>query len=132
MFVGDPKSSPVAVATQALLTGAAASPGRARGRARVVTDPNASVELGADDVLIARTTDPSWVVRFMAVAGMAIDVGGTLSHAAMIARELGIPCVIGTGNGTHAIPEGALVELDGSQGTVRILDARSTDRPETA
>lgn len=94
----------------------------------MVTNPNAIVELGDDDVLIARTTDPSWVVRFMAVAGMAIDVGGTLSHAAIIARELGIPCVIGTGNGTQVIPDGAWLDLDGSQGTVKILDEPPTDR----
>ncbi|WP_409437352.1 PEP/pyruvate-binding domain-containing protein [Mycobacterium sp. SMC-14] len=131
-FAGDPGNPPAAVGGQALITGAAASPGRARGRARVVTDPSASVDLGAGDVLIARTTDPSWVVRFMAVAGMAIDVGGTLSHAAIIARELGIPCVIGTGNGTHVIPDGAWVEVDGSQGTVRILDKPPTDRSGNA
>ncbi|CAJ1502836.1 PEP/pyruvate-binding domain-containing protein [[Mycobacterium] holstebronense] len=129
-FVCDPNSAPVAsaVGEPPLITGAAASPGRVRGRARVVTNPNAIVELGDDDVLIARTTDPSWVVRFMAVAGMAIDVGGTLSHAAIIARELGIPCVIGTGNGTQVIPDGAWLDLDGSQGTVKILDEPPTDR----
>ncbi len=133
-FAGDPseQSSHAVEVIPSLITGAGVSPGRARGRARVVTDPAATVDLGADDVLIARTTDPSWVVRFMAVAGMAIDVGGTLSHAAIIARELGIPCVIGTGNGTQVIPDGAWVDLDGSQGTVRILDAAPTDRSENA
>lgn len=133
-FAGDPpaRTAGGGAPVQSLISGAAVSPGRARGRARVVTDPNATVELDADDVLIARTTDPSWVVRFMAVAGMAIDVGGTLSHAAIIARELGIPCVIGTGNGTQVIPDGALVEIDGSAGTVRILDAPPTDRSGTA
>lgn len=123
-FAGDPSLQPSgADVQQSVITGVGASFGRARGRARVVTDPSATVVLGADDVLIARTTDPSWVVRFMTVAGMAIDVGGTLSHAAIIARELGIPCVIGTGNGTQVIPDGALVELDGSQGSLRILGA---------
>ncbi|MFL0277919.1 PEP/pyruvate-binding domain-containing protein [Mycobacterium sp. SMC-19] len=133
-FAGDPpaRTAGGGAPVQSLISGAAVSPGRARGRARVVTDPNATVELDADDVLIARTTDPSWVVRFMAVAGMAIDVGGTLSHAAIIARELGIPCVIGTGNGSQVIPDGALVEIDGSAGTVRILDAPLTDRSGTA
>lgn len=133
-FVGDPGVCPAGDGARetSLITGTGASPGRARGRARVVTDPVASVTFGADDVLIARTTDPSWVVRFVAVAGMAIDVGGTLSHAAIIARELGIPCVIGTGNGTRLIPDGALVEVDGSEGTVRILAAPVTDRSGSA
>ncbi|RRR45910.1 hypothetical protein EHH44_08480 [Mycolicibacter terrae] len=113
---------------QSTISGVAASPGRARGRARVVTNPSAAAILGADDVLIARTTDPSWVTTFMMVAGMALDVGATMSHAAIIARELGIPCVIGTGNGTQVIPDGALVEIDGSQGIVRILDGPTTGR----
>lgn len=124
-FVGDPEMPPPGAGedVRPQIAGIGASPGRARGRARVVTDPAARVDLGADDILIARTTDPSWVIMFIAVAGMAIDVGGTLSHAAIIARELGVPCVIGTGNGTRLIPDGALVEIDGSQGTVRILEA---------
>lgn len=131
-FAGAPDEQPVGAADlRSAITGIGASPGRARGRARVVTSPSASVALGADDVLIARTTDPSWVMRFMGVAGMAIDIGGTLSHAAIIARELGIPCVIGTGDGTRVIPDGALVEIDGSQGTVRILDA-TTERSGNA
>lgn len=68
----------------------------------------------------------------MTVAAMALDVGATMSHAAIIARELGIPCVIGTGNGTQVIPDGALVEIDGSQGTVRILEAPPTGRSGSA
>jgi pyruvate,water dikinase len=104
------------------ITGIAASPGCARGRARVVISPGANAVLGADDVLVARTTDPSWVTMFMTVAGMVLDVGATMSHAAIIARELGVPCVIGTGNGTEVIPDGALVEINGSEGTVRVLE----------
>lgn len=114
------------------IAGIAASPGRARGRARVVTSPAANTVLGAGDVLIARTTDPSWVTTFMTVAGMVLDVGATMSHAAIIARELGIPCVIGTGNGTQVVPDGALVEIDGSEGTVRILKPPATDRSGNA
>lgn len=133
-FAGDPgeQSCGTVEGVPSMITGVGASPGCARGRARVVTEPASAVVLGADEVLIAHTTDPSWVMTFMTVAGMAIDVGGTLSHAAIIARELGIPCVIGTGNGTRAIPDGALVEIDGSQGTVRILGAPTTDRSGSA
>ncbi|MCV7385083.1 hypothetical protein H7K14_14695 [Mycolicibacter longobardus] len=133
-FVGDLRQRPSgdSAGVPSVVAGISASPGRARGRARVVTNPATTVDLGAGDVLIARTTDPSWVMRFMAVAGMAIDVGGTLSHAAIIARELGIPCVIGTGNGTQVIPDGALVEIDGAQGAVRVLDVPTTGRSEIA
>ena len=118
--------------SQSTIAGIAASPGRASGRARVVTSPAANAVLGDGDVLIARTTDPSWVTTFMTVAAMALDVGATMSHAAIIARELGIPCVIGTGNGTEVIPDGALVEVDGSQGTVRILELPATGRSGSA
>lgn len=132
-FTGDlvNRTAGAEAGSQSVIAGIGASSGRARGRARVVTNPSESVVFGVDDVLIARTTDPSWVVRFMAVAGMVIDVGGTLSHAAIIARELGVPCVIGTGNGTELIPDGALVEIDGTHGTVRIL-AAATDRSGNA
>jgi pyruvate,water dikinase len=129
-FVENPENQPPDSGDDARLsvtTGVGASPGVARGRARVVMNATAVVALDGGDVLIARTTDPSWVPAFMTVAGMVIDVGGTLSHAAIIARELGIPCVIGTGSGTQVIPEGALVEIDGSQGTVRILDTPRSD-----
>lgn len=128
-FVGNSGEQPsVADGAQPVITGVGASPGVARGRARVVTSSSAAVGLGAGDVLIARTAEPSWVVMFAMVAGIAIDVGGTLSHAAIIARELGIPCAIGTGNGTQVIPDGALVEVDGSRGTVRILDPQPPRR----
>lgn len=133
-LMGDVSTPPVGsgAGVPSVITGAGASPGRARGTARVLTNSAESVAFGADDILIARTTDPSWVIRFIAVAGMAIDVGGTLSHAAIIARELGIPCVIGTGTGTREIPDGALIEIDGSQGTVRILEVPATDRSGSA
>ncbi|MBV6509696.1 MAG: hypothetical protein JJLCMIEE_02792 [Acidimicrobiales bacterium] len=127
-FVGDPGARASATPEQAdapsgIVVGIGASPGVARGRARVATNATGfGTALGADDVLIARTTDPSWVTTFIAAGGMAIDVGGALSHAAIIARELGIPCVIGTGSGTRRIPDGALVEIDGTRGTVRVLE----------
>jgi pyruvate,water dikinase len=129
-FVGEPvvPTSGTAVGPddepESVIKGIGASPGRVRGRARVVTSSSAaSVALGADDILIARTTDPSWVTTFMAAGGMAIDVGGALSHAAIIARELGIPCVIGTGYGTRAVADGAVVEIDGTEGTLRLIDS---------
>jgi pyruvate,water dikinase len=106
----------------ARITGIAASPGTARGRARVVLDPTRIGEpVGPDEVLVARTTDPSWVTLFLTAGALVIDVGGALSHGAIIARELGIPCVIGTGDGTATIPDGAEVVVDGTSGTVTLL-----------
>jgi pyruvate,water dikinase len=87
----------------------------------VVTEPASAVVLGADEVLVAHTTDPSWVMTFMTVAGMAIDVGGTLSHAAIIARELGIPAVVGTGVATHALTDGQEVTVSCAEGDTGIV-----------
>jgi len=133
-FVGDPAhdlDDAAATNSTSVVTGIGASPGRVRGRARVITDPSTlDGAIGGDEILVARTTDPSWVAAFLSAGGLVIDVGGALSHAAIIARELGVPCVIGTGNGTTMIPEGALIDLDGSTGTVRVLaEASSAEDP---
>jgi phosphohistidine swiveling domain-containing protein len=104
--------------------GLGVSPGVVLGRARVITDPTAAVgPVGPDEVLVARTTDPSWVALFMTAGALVIDVGGALSHGAIVARELGIPCVIGTGDGTDRLPEGAMVRVDGSSGRCEVVAA---------
>lgn len=106
------------------VTGIGASPGKVRGRARLITNAGADERpIASDEILVARTTDPSWVSTFLSARGLVIDVGGALSHAAIIARELGVPCVIGTGNGTRAIPDGATIEIDGNTGVVRLVEA---------
>ena len=106
-----------------VVSGIGASPGKVRGRARLITNPGAEEQpIAPDEILVARTTDPSWVSVFLAARGLVIDVGGALSHAAIIARELGVPCVIGTSNGTKLIPDGASIELDGDTGVVRLLE----------
>lgn len=105
------------------VTGIGASAGRAEGRARVVLDPNDDVELDEGDILVCRITDPSWAPVFGLAEALVIDIGGTASHGAVVAREMGIPCVIGTGNGTAAIPDGAHIVVDGSTGTVQITGA---------
>jgi pyruvate,water dikinase len=94
----------------------------------VILDPAACDEpLDHDEILVARTTDPAWVSLFMTAAGLVIDIGGPLSHAAIIARSLGIPCVINTDDGTQRIPDGALLTIDGSDGTVEIHPAANGD-----
>jgi pyruvate,water dikinase len=104
------------------LTAVAASPGVVEGRARVcATSADCAEPVGPDEVLVTHTTDPSWVAFFMTAGGLVVDVGGPLSHAAIIARSLGIPCVINTEDGTHRIPDGACVRVDGAAGTVEIL-----------
>jgi pyruvate,water dikinase len=105
-----------------VLVGAPASAGLARGRARVIrtTSDIASFEPG--EILVAPQTDPSWTPLFMVAAGVVVDVGAMGSHAMIVSRELGIPCAAGVTGATNRIPDGALVEVDGSSGKVTILE----------
>jgi pyruvate,water dikinase len=104
-----------------LVRGLGVSPGRVEGTARVVTEPFAAEPLSPDEILVAAVTDPSWTPIFGLVAGLVIDIGGPASHGAIVARELGVPCVINTGDGTRAIATGDRVVVDGAEGTVRIM-----------
>lgn len=102
------------------LDGIAASPGVVTGRAVVVLDPSeAEVEDG--DILVAYTTDPAWVSLMFLSQALVVDIGGLMSHAAVVARELGIPCVMNTQIGTQALRTGDTVRVDGSAGTIEIL-----------
>ncbi|MEM9714843.1 MAG: PEP-utilizing enzyme, partial [Actinomycetota bacterium] len=105
------------------LTGIAGCPGTATGRVRVVTDPADPTALEPGDVLVAPITDPSWTPLFLAASAVVVDVGAELSHAVIVSRELGIPCVVSATDATRRLPDGALVEVDGARGTVRVLDA---------
>jgi pyruvate,water dikinase len=89
------------------------------GRARVVRDP-ATADLEEGDVLVCVTTDPSWTPLFMVASALVIDTGGAMSHGAIVARELGVTCVINTETGTRDIPDGATVTVDGRSGVVTI------------
>jgi pyruvate,water dikinase len=89
------------------------------GRARVLTTPD-DVDLDEGDILVCATTDPSWTPLFMLVDALVIDTGGAMSHGAIVARELGVPCVINTVTGTRDIPDGATITVDGTAGTVTI------------
>ena len=102
-----------------VLQGAAAAPGRATGRARIVVDPS-SAELEPGDVLVCRTTDPSWAPLFLAVGAVVCDVGAIGSHAAIVAREIGVPCAVSVTDATRRIPEGATISVDGSTGEVTV------------
>ncbi len=104
-----------------LITGTGVSPGTITGRALVVTDP-ADVEVEDGDILVSATTDPSWASVMFLSSGLVVDIGGPLSHAAVVARELDIPCVVGTVQGSSVIRTGDTIEVDGSAGEVRILD----------
>jgi pyruvate,water dikinase len=102
------------------VAGIGVSPGVVDGTVRVVTDPSfAEVEPG--EILVATTTDPSWSTIMFVSAALVVDIGGALSHAAVVARELGIPCVVNTRSGTRDLRTGDRVRVDGQAGTVEIL-----------
>ena len=104
------------------LHGLPGCPGVAEGRARVVLDPNDPRALGPGDVLVAPITDPSWTPLFVPAAAIVVDVGAALSHAIIVSRELGIPCVVSATDATRRIPDGALVRVDGGTGVVTVVE----------
>lgn len=91
------------------------------GRVRVVTDP-VDDDLEPGEILVCRMTDPGWASLFHLAAGIAVDMGGQMSHGAIVARELGLPCVTCTVDGTRRLRTGDLVRLDGDTGRIEILE----------
>lgn len=106
-----------------LLHGMAGSPGVAQGRARIVRSLAEGEHLRHGEVLVAPTTAPPWTPLFARAAAIVTDAGGILSHCAVVAREYGIPAVVGTKRGTAVFETGQLLEVDGTTGSVRIIEA---------
>jgi pyruvate,water dikinase len=104
------------------LSGFAGSPGIAEGPARVVTGSAELESVQPGEVLVCPITAPSWGPAFTRIAGVVTDIGGMMSHAAIVCREYGLPAVVGTGFGTQKIKTGQRVRVDGAAGTVQILD----------
>ncbi len=104
-----------------VLRGIAASAGRARGRARVAASPEEGRQLIAGEILVARFTDPGWTPIFPLAAAVVTEIGGMLSHGAVVAREYGIPAVVNVPRVTAALQTGDLIEVDGSTGQIRTL-----------
>ena len=102
------------------LVGLAVSAGTIEGRARVILDmADADIEPG--DILVTAYTDPSWSPLFVAIAGLVTEVGGLMTHGAVIAREYGLPAVVGVERATRIIRDGQLIRVDGTEGYVEIL-----------
>lgn len=104
-----------------VLQGTPASSGVARGRARVILNPGEISAFEPGDVLVAPQTDPSWTPLFVVASAVVVGVGALSSHAMIVSRELGIPCVAGLEGAADRIPDGAMVEVDGSTGAVTLL-----------
>ncbi|MCI0396370.1 MAG: hypothetical protein L0332_24615 [Chloroflexi bacterium] len=103
------------------LYGHAGSPGCVRGRARVVRKLADAGQLQPGEVLVAKATLPPWTPLFAIAAAVVTDVGGVLSHSAIVAREYGIPAVVGVGQATAAIDNGRFIEVNGNTGQVHLL-----------
>jgi rifampicin phosphotransferase len=103
------------------LTGLPVSAGTVEGRARVVLDM-AAAELEAGDILVTAYTDPSWTPAFVAIKGLVTEVGGLMTHGAVIAREYGLPAVVGVEHATRLIRDGQRVRVHGTDGYIEILD----------
>jgi pyruvate,water dikinase len=123
------QGEPVAVAAEreveggVEIAGIGASPGVVEGPVRVILDPaQASVHEG--EILVARNTDPAWASLMFLSAGLISDIGGLMSHTAVVARELRIPCAVNTRTATRTLRTGDRIRLDGGAGTVELL-ARS-------
>jgi phosphohistidine swiveling domain-containing protein len=103
------------------LRGIGCSAGRVRARARVVREPQQHLHISGE-ILVAPMTDPGWVFLMVPASGLIVERGSVLSHTAIIGRELGIPTVVAVADATACIADGQLVEMDGTEGIVRLLD----------
>jgi len=126
--IPDPSTWPARGATEVeavkagdVLQGFPGCPGSVTGVARVVLDPIDPTALEPGDILVAPITDPSWTPLFVSAGGVIVDVGAAQSHAMIVSRELGIPCVPSVTGATRRIPDGATVTVNGDAGTVTIV-----------
>lgn len=103
---------------EVLVSGAAASVGRAAGPAKIIHSPKDIDKVEKGDVLVTEMTSPDYVPAMRRAAAIVTDTGGRTSHASIVSRELGIPCVVGTGTATHALKNGQMITVDGSSGKV--------------
>jgi pyruvate,water dikinase len=114
-------SAPIDSTEADVLRGTAASVGIARGAARVALGPDDFRRIQPGDIIVCPSSNPSWVPVFTIAGGLVTNTGGLLSHAAVVAREFGLPAVVGVRDATTTIADGRLVEIDGTLGTIRLL-----------
>ena len=110
--------TPTGTVGEELVRGMPSSPGVARGRVRLVSGPEGFDSFEEGEVLVAQATTPGWTPLFARAAAVVTDTGSVMAHAALVAREYGIPAVAGTGDATRKLRDGTLVTVDGSAGVV--------------
>jgi phosphoenolpyruvate synthase/pyruvate phosphate dikinase len=114
----DPRLMRRAPVGDALVSGIPGSPGVAEGPVRVIRDTSEFGKLQPGEVLVALYTNPAWTPLFQRAAAVVVDSGGPMSHAAIVAREYGIPAVMATIDGTQKLADGQWVRVDGTRGAV--------------
>ncbi len=104
------------------MKGIPGSQGTVTARTRVILDLADADSLEPGEILVCTTTDPSWVPLFMIASAVICEIGAQASHAVIVSRELGVPCVVSLASASRTLPTGTLVELDGSTGAVRVVE----------
>jgi len=111
----------VSISADGTMKGTSCCPGKVRGRVKVILSPSDDMNLQGE-ILVAGRTDPGWVTLYPAASGLLIERGSVLSHSAIVARELGLPAIVGIPNITKFLKTGDLIEMDGLEGSVRIIE----------
>jgi phosphohistidine swiveling domain-containing protein len=114
-------AAPAALAPGQTLKGVGVCGGRVRGRVRIVR-PETIDDLESGEILVAEVTDVGYTAAFSYAGAVVTELGGPMSHAAVVAREFGIPCVVDVHDATRRLPPGALIEVDGSSGEIQVLE----------
>ena len=104
-----------------ILKGIPASAGVARGKAKVLVSHQDNKKMSQGDILVAPLTNPQYTPAILVASAMVTEIGGILSHAAIVSRELGIPCVVGVKNATKILKDNQIIEVNGKDGYVKIL-----------
>jgi pyruvate,water dikinase len=125
-------TAPTTEANAVLARGLAAAPGMASGRVRVLQTPDQGERLLDGEILVAQMTNPDWLPTIRRAAALVTDTGGMTCHAAIVARELGVPCVVGTRTATRDLHDGTTVTVDGANGRVLSGRLRATSTARAA
>src|SRR3989440_8508792 len=116
-------SADAAGESQSTLRGTPASPGVVTAKARVILDPTGA-RLEPGEILVAPSTDPGWTPLFLTAGGLVMEMGGAISHGAVVAREYGIPAVVGVAGATERIATGQRITVDGAAGKITIEEEK--------
>ncbi|MDO8658631.1 MAG: PEP-utilizing enzyme [Candidatus Levybacteria bacterium] len=104
--------------TKVILKGTAASLGIVKGKVKVILNPSECNKVEKGDIMVVEMTDPLYMTGIMKAGGLITDIGGLLSHAAIVAREMGIPCLVNTKKGTKVLKDNQIVIIDAEKGEV--------------